>query len=383
MPESTFDPTKIYEALVAHFDETDLEELCLRLTQVLRPTYADQADDFNYDNIKGANKRATALTLIRRCRHFSELETLAELIKEERPTCDLGEAKRTKLSGDSRHIMCDRTDQMRQFRGFFVQSLYSHPGLPHAYIVHGDAGQCHSSFVRRLELEKIKPYAESSKGVQTGAVKHLKFSTEFVNDLEVFQKDMQFGLFEEVSPNYNPMRTSARDLRAHGELKRFTHVIVEHVWEVSEPSDRLQEAVRWYLETYWAEVEADADKPQVLVFLSFVYPTSGPPLLRQLRPSNNPGKERFKTFLRDLHASVRGSYPCLLFDELVHPEQQEICKTLNQLGFHDEEDCPDWLKRLYKKKRGRVTMADIERQLKGPKPEPPATGWLGRWWPSR
>lgn len=282
--------------------------------------------------------------------------------------------------GDSWHIMCDRSPQMAQFKSFFVPNHHFRPGLPHVYIVHGDKGQCHRSFVKRLELEKIRPFAEATKGTQFGAVKTLKVNPEFGNGLLDFQRDAQFGLFEEVSMNYDPARMSASDLREHGELKRFSHVIIEHRWEVSEPSAWLQEAVRWYLETYWRTVAADAAKPQMLIFLNFVYLNSGAPLLRYVLPSNNPVKERFRNFLAELHAHINRFYPCLLFDELGYPMQKDLCESLNEIGVHDEDDCPEWLKKLYKKRRGKVTMAEIERRLKEPKLGPHADS--PKWWRS-
>jgi hypothetical protein len=393
MAESKYNPTKMHSVLVRDFDETDLRLICLDLTERLKRTCGDDANDFHYENLKGDNKRATAFTLISRCQQFRILETLAELILDARPHSDItyeefpptpDAPKPSNLHGDSRHIMCDRIRQMWQFNRFFVPSHFSHPKLPHAYIVHGDSGQCHSSFVRRLEIEKIRPYAESSKGEFRGTVLHLKPTPpELINDPTILHTDMQIGLFEAVSPDFNPAAMSARDFRAHRELKNYAYIIIEHIWEVSEPSDQLQETIRWYLATYWAEAKADTSGPQILIFLNFVYPNSAPLLLRQFMPSRSLDKERFKEFLRGLRDSVSESYPCLLFDELGHPEQKEICQALNTLGLHDEEDCPEWLKRLYKKKRGKVTMADIEKQLKGPKPVVPVEGTLRRWWPAR
>jgi hypothetical protein len=266
--------------------------------------------------------------------------------------------------GDSVHTMCDRRRQVLQFIKFFRPNLTKHSKLPHVYLLHGELGQSHHSFVQRLKIDQIEPYAVSEKGELEGAVHHITTPWMMpLDDLEAAKNDLLISLFEKVAKSgYDPARMSAPHFFNHRKLTPYPFVVVEHDFHVAEWDATLSALIEWYLTTYWAE--AGTRQNQILLFLNFIYPSSVRPLWRRFSRSNLAAKSAFNEFLRNLSVAVHKLYPCLLFDELGNLDRIEVCRTLGELGIHDDEECPDWLETLFRKKRGKVSMVDVEKLIK-------------------
>jgi iSTAND domain-containing protein len=268
-----------------------------------------------------------------------------------------------KHGGNYLYTMCDRSGQAAQFNLFFKPNLFKRPRLPQFYLLHGEVGQGHNSFVQRLIIDKIKPYASAVQGALEGAVHHIKPWIHPLDNLDDAKESFKTSIFEEIAPEYDPTNTSIQKLCSHPKLKPFPFVIIQHDFIVSDWGKQLKILVDWYLTTYWMESALEESRIQFLMFLSFVYPSSGNSIWSRLLPSVRFEKSTFKEFLRNLSASLNKTYPCLLFEELSHPDKSDVCRTLGELGFHDDDGCPDWLDELFRRKRGKVKMTDIEKLL--------------------
>jgi len=272
--------------------------------------------------------------------------------------------KAARPQGTYLHTMCDRSHHVLQFVKFFKTSLLSHSGLPQIYLLYGEAGQSHDSFIKRLIVDKIKPYAASTKGELEGAVDHIPAHIDPVNELDDLKDNLRFSIFEKVASRYDPARMLASELCNHNKFKHYPFVVLQHNFEVADWDEGLRELVEWYLTTYWAEAASGGFPSQFLIFLNFIYPHGSQPLLSRFFKPKKFSKNSFNEFLLRIKDKVNELYPCLLFDELGYLNQKDVCRTLSYLGVHDEEECPEWLEELFRKKRGKVRMAEVERLLK-------------------
>ncbi|MCP4699558.1 MAG: hypothetical protein GY862_22325 [Gammaproteobacteria bacterium] len=62
--------------------------------------------------------------------------------------------------GPAAYRHCDREDHDRDFRDFFYKHSDPASGEPQFYLLHGDEGECHDSFILRLCDTHIKAYAK-------------------------------------------------------------------------------------------------------------------------------------------------------------------------------------------------------------------------------
>jgi inactive STAND len=274
-------------------------------------------------------------------------------------------SKRTNPWGDFVHTLCDRKRQAKQFYKFFAPNIRERSHLPQVYLLHGERAQRHGSLVQRLKIEQIEPYAVSEKGALDGSVHHITVSdVSPSDDLEAAKDDLLINLFWDVQFGYDPTRMSAQHFCDNKKFTPYPFVVIEHVFDVEKWDKTLSALIEWYLNTYWAEAISGTHKNQILLFLSFVYPDSVRPLWRRISPVKPFGKNAFNEFLQNLSIAVHKLYPCLLFDELDHLDQNEVCRSLGELGIHDDDDCPAWIENLFKKKRGRVSMREVETLIK-------------------
>lgn len=257
--------------------------------------------------------------------------------------------------------MCDRSRQVIQFRNFFRNNLSAHAGLPQVYLVHGEAGQSHDSLIERLIIERIEPYATAKAGKVEGVVRHIKPWLDPLDDFEEAKETLKFSIFEEVSVDYEPTQLSIRKFCDHRKLRHFPFVVIQHDFDVEDWALRLPPLIEWYLTTYWAS--AGTCRNQIMLFLNFIYPDSTRSFWQRFSSSYRGPKQRFGNFLRKLSQEVNHLYPCLLVDELGHLDQKEVCRTLIKIGLNKDGACPDWVNSLFKQKRGRVRMEDVERLI--------------------
>lgn len=257
--------------------------------------------------------------------------------------------------------MCDRTRQVTQFYKFFMANVFNRRGLPQIYLVHGEEGQGHDSLVKRVIIDKIERYAVSLKGSMEGTTLPIKTEVQPWKDIEEVKENLLFGIFEKVSPDFDPRDLSVRQFCNHRKLRAYPFVVIQHDFELTQWGFELRELIEWYLTTYW--MEAGICGSQILIFLNFIYAYSRMPQWLRF-PSKGLGKAEFAEFLKNLSTQIDAAYPCLLLDELGHLDEREVCRTLEMVGIHEEEECPNWLKTLFKQKRGKVRMVEVEKLIK-------------------
>jgi hypothetical protein len=252
---------------------------------------------------------------------------------------------------------------MEEFWHFHSTQDESRSDLPQFYILHGEEGQGHRSFVRRLRIEKFDHDAVSLKGEVGGATKPVVHEpTPFSPNLEDAKDGFTQSMFREMfgRRGFDIKRVSVRDLCAHPKLRGYHQVVLEHNFVVEEWGRQLKPLVDWYFNTYWMGYAHGKSPIQFKVFLNFIYRPPRHSRWRRWLPSGLVGEK----FLRGISERVNKTYPCLLFTELGPPDKGEVCRTLRKVGFHNRLDgCPDWLEDLFREKGKRIKMTDIEALL--------------------
>ena len=262
--------------------------------------------------------------------------------------------------GEFRHTKCDRVTQVAEFKRFLMTKVEPRPGLPQFYLLYGEAGQGHQSFIRRLRIEKFDPDAVRLKGAMEGVPRHVEHWTASSPSLEDTKFDFLHGMFEEISGKYHTGPTTLRDLCVHLSFKSYPVVLLEHIFVVEEWGRLLKPLVNWYLNDYWAGYASGASPIQFVVFLNFIYRQPPPSGWRRLLPPRRIGKNS----LRRICKKANQKHPCLLFKEFGPPDKEEVCWTLRREGFHNRVGgCPDQLEALFREKGAKIKMIEIENLL--------------------
>ncbi len=257
--------------------------------------------------------------------------------------------------------MCDREHQEADFVRYLRLSATYRPGLPLVCVVHGEAGQNHWSFVRRLCNTRLREAARS--GGRGSTVKSSKeVAWPYADDLVSRREDLTYWVFDALAPEYESREKkaeySAPALRGLLNESLSPVVVIQH--EVrAEHWDKTTEALlREYL-SFWDEV--GESQVRCVVFLNIVYPEMRRDglwaVLRRLRRANPFGlRKRVGRALRVLcleHARViepkRSRDPeramaaaathCAfaMLNELTCVEKQHVTQWLRDNLFSDDE----------------------------------------------
>lgn len=96
-------------------------------------------------------------------------------------------------AGAYRH--CDRENQENDFRSAFARYVRQTPGEPQFYLLHGDEGKCHQSFILRLCDVHLKHYAGQVFGAQRSDVFVLQPAWSY-REVEIAVRDLNFNLLK-------------------------------------------------------------------------------------------------------------------------------------------------------------------------------------------
>ncbi len=247
---------------------------------------------------------------------------------------------------------CDRVDQEADFRRHFPRALKHRPGFPQFYIVHGDERESHTSFIERLRLTTLQEYVAFRWGDQQASVPIWDLEWPEPDELATRREQLKAFVFERIDPQYafKGGDYSASDLRemlrarSQYPLVTIHHRVSTRGWDTDDAK-----LVRWYVE-FWDEVKADANIPQVILFLSVVYPPEPADGLLSFisRMRHQSEKKRVHQELREIcTASARRP-----------DEQAKLCAAvlLDELRCVKPEDVMKWFM------RHRIGADDMERE---------------------
>jgi hypothetical protein len=293
--------------------------------------------------------------LVRQAVHNFERERASKVerervSKEERERGSEGGRARSPNVGPLVPQTCDRVDQEADFGRAFGRGLKQRPGFPQFYVVHGEERESHTSFVERLRLTTIQRYAALQWGEQQAAVPLWDLDWPDPDRPASRREQLKSFVFERIDPNYvlKGGDYSADDLRRLlAALGEYPLVVVHHrvparAWGADDAA-----LVGWYME-FWDEVKGGADIPQLVVFLSVVYPKAPPDGLWSYvrRARHQAEKRRVREQLLAVCAAARRGpdedarcCPAVVLDELRCVKPDDVMKwfTRHSLGADDRE----------------------------------------------
>lgn len=268
------------------------------------------------------------------------------------------------------HKLCDRTSQENTFHQFFKTHSKSDPGRPQIYLLHGEHGECHDSFVERLLHTQIRLIAEKRWGEQHSVVTHKQPGWAHEGELAELQQDLKINLFKEFDPAYADDELSATALRKLVGGLLCPLVVLQHNIYGQHWSPRTRQLIEWYL-GYWDEVKANTDGSQFVIFLSIVYPdknaATGKPRAwwKPWAATESFDKVRVQGELADLVSRSRQlGRLCFLLKELTPPKQFEVQDWFSRYHIYDEQTQREKLATLFPAQVEELSMSQIQHALK-------------------
>ncbi len=246
--------------------------------------------------------------------------------------------------------MCNRRAQEDEFRKFFHTNHDLHPGVPQIYVLHGEEGECHESLVDRL-IYSVEKFAQVKYGEHESTVNSKRVPWQYDGALEARRSRLLCWLFEQFVPTHelkfldlSPADFSSLVARSLVYFITIQHEIRATRW------DKLSKATLQAYLQFFSEMQADPARPQILVFLSVIYPRPQDRTWRdwiKLGPISR--KIVRKRIQRDLNeicgspaAPARRSNPrpcpCLLLDELQPITRDDLMEWFSLYSIYESEE---------------------------------------------
>ncbi|HEX8068537.1 MAG TPA: DUF4062 domain-containing protein [Pyrinomonadaceae bacterium] len=265
--------------------------------------------------------------------------------------------------------LCDRSAQEEEFYDHFTANLERRPGRPQLFVVHGDEGECHDSFVERLVATRVREVAKKLYGPQHSVVVLRRPGWPYEGELAERQVELRRKLFSEFEPAHmgGGERTAAALARLPS-VAPNAMVAVQHRINAARWDAPTEELLRWYAE-YWAALDAAGAQPQLLVFLAVVYPKPTPGGWWRSWLGQKPfDKARVQTGLRALAATAeRRDLPFLVTRELLPVQPDDVHEWFSRYNIWDEKERHDYSAAMFTTADGRpaarLSMKDVEHRL--------------------
>ena len=302
-------------------------------------------------------------------RQLSDLETQ---LSEEQSTVRFPTSQAPQF-GPVVYKMCNRDDQENDFLKFFTPKLKKCPRQPHFYFLHGEDGECHESFIERIEKTRIKHYVEQECGQHYAGVYSKTIPWPTRGDLETRQEDLTWNFIKAFEPMEATPAKLANALGQTMAFRKHPVVIIVHNMDAAKWDQRNEQFILWYIGGCWGKLECQADMPQFLIFLNVIYPrTRHIKLAQRLLPWKYYPKKRIGKQLGCLHAASGEPDPCQLIEELRAVTRADVREWFSQYGraygiYRDESAWEQELDAIFQENGQPVnckSMADVERHLK-------------------
>ena len=244
--------------------------------------------------------------------------------------------------------MCNRRAQEDEFRKHFHTNLDLHPGVPQIYLLHGEEGECHESLVDRL-IYSVEKHAQVKYSEHKSTVLAKRVPWQYDGTLEARRARLLCWLFEQFVPTHE---LKLLDLTPADFAKLVTRslvafVAIQHEIRAARWDNLCKKTIQAYLQ-FFSEMEKDPSRPQVLVFLSVIYPRPENRAWREwfkLKPiTQRVIRKRIKEDLLEISASLgvasRSSraLPCLLLDELQPITRDDLLEWFSLYNICESEE---------------------------------------------
>lgn len=298
---------------------------------------------------------------------------LIEEIWKDAPAAVISPSKKPTIRQKVDPRACDRDREDICFRDFFNEYCRECPPTPHFYILPGEAGECHASFVKRLRDTRIKPFIDSliRESGRTGHATNRPYDAtvpwKITPDMRSASRSYTLReAFHQAFFNTDPPdpSLSLTDMfRKLGAMKNkvvlFTHNIHAEQWD--------ERMTAWYITEFWKQgfvCREDEEVPLFLIFMNLVYPESDRQGGMERFLWHRFRRKRIRKTLNRLKASCkRENCRLLIFEDLEGITKQHVSDWFDRFGKDLlQQDRLDLIYTLFKD-RPQVCMMEIEKKL--------------------
>jgi serine/threonine protein kinase len=246
--------------------------------------------------------------------------------------------------------MCNRRAQEDEFRKFFHTKNDLHPGVPQIYVLHGEEGECHESLVDRL-IYTVEKFAQVKYGEHESTVTSKRVPWQYDGALEARRSRLLCWLFEQFVPSHELkfLDLSPADFSSLVGRSLVSFITIQHEIRAARWDRLSKPTIQAYLQ-FFSEMQADPARPQILVFLSVIYPRPQDRTWRdwmKLGPiSRRIVRKRIQRDLSEIcgspSAPARRSKPqpcpCLLLDELQPITRDDLMEWFSLYNIYESEE---------------------------------------------
>jgi serine/threonine protein kinase len=233
---------------------------------------------------------------------------------------------------------CNRWRQVNAFEASLRSARESFPGKAQFYVVHGDEGQAHESFVERLVATRISHFATEIAGEDRGTVASVKIPWPDDDDIELCRRDLTISLFREIAPTYMGTDLSVAALSNLAAASLSSVVVIQHDIRASRWGTTTERLINWYVRTFWSALKPARRATIFLVFFKLVYsitrqhsPLAG--WFRRGRVSKKQVQER----LQGIFAASGLECPATILSELGSVTIDDVESWFSQNGIYHSE----------------------------------------------
>jgi menaquinone-dependent protoporphyrinogen IX oxidase len=279
--------------------------------------------------------------------------------------------KETLLRQEKEHFpsfivkLCNRDRHDSDFRDTFVDACHDQTCSHHPqfYIIHGNAWECHDSFVERMLNTHIKNFTD-----QEWKEKKLKREAIIVNfpehdELESHKNRLAQELIISVNANYFQKDVSLSAFCSQPNLEGYDVVVINHHIHASKWNKYFGSLLKWYMGEFWSFVNLPQNAPLFIIFMSIIYKDTVKSWRQRIKAKRTYKKVR-KT-IDEIQASVKDTCRCLVLKEIGPLCQEDILNWFKkkETPFFEESEikaeidliCPEGTCR---------SMAEVEKRLK-------------------
>ena len=250
----------------------------------------------------------------------------------------VGDASRRANLGAFVSRTCNRWRQVNAFDAYFRTARQAFPGKAQFYVVHGDEGEAHESFVERLVATRIGHFASEIAGEERGTVVSLKIPWPEDDDLEICQRDLTISLFRELAPAYMGQDLSVNAVAKLASAALCSVVVVQHNVRATQWRPTTDRLMQWYVNTFWGSLGGSRGSPIFMVFVKVIYPVRRQrfPLAQWLR-RGPPDKREVGERVRRIFTAPELGCPAAVLSELSSVTVDDVESWFSQNGIYQSE----------------------------------------------
>jgi hypothetical protein len=233
---------------------------------------------------------------------------------------------------------CNRNDQVNDFMNFFLERSKKCPHRPHFYIIHGNDGEGHDSFLERLLNTDLKDYAKRQWGENYAAVLLAEVSWPKQGSLTELICNLKRNLINRFREFHEIDEFNADTLVRLPYFDKHPLVIIKHNIYSSKWNKSTALLMEWYIKDFWGELVLDRfeEIPLFLVFFHIIYQQSPWTLFRQKIWISNI-KKRILKQLRQLSRTADEKCPYKLIRELNPIEPEHVRDWISEKNIVQQE----------------------------------------------